>query len=431
MGMTADAADKKITELTLLPAASFSTSDVFPIVDISASETKKTRVLDLDTRYEVTPYTTNGDTEYYLTGAPTRLAIGAADTVYVTNGSVPSWAKLVNANISASAAIARSKIATGTTNRLVVNDGATGALSEAAAITANRAVISDANGVPIHATTTATEIGYVNGVTSSLCGINQACSVTNKTFNNTNTIPGDSITSGTVNTARLPTPMQLGDGLVSATSYGWTNDPNSGLYLIAANNPAIAVDGVAAMSFKKSAGGFGNVGLGGAASTSDTYIVTMSRTQASGGTVATVENPSTAANSKACITLITAAGANLGDICTYTTVGTVEAITDAMFIRPNGSTAGLHLDGGDLSTGYVRVYTAGDRTITGRTADFQANHNVKLYNLMILPVQGLGSTPTCGASQTGGVALTSTYIMCVCNSSAWKNVSDGSTTCTF
>lgn len=42
------------------------------------------------------------------------------------------------------------------------------AVSEAAAITANRALISDANGVPTHATTTATEIGYVNGVTSAI-----------------------------------------------------------------------------------------------------------------------------------------------------------------------------------------------------------------------------------------------------------------------
>lgn len=42
------------------------------------------------------------------------------------------------------------------------------AVSEAGAITASRALVSDANGVPTHATTTATEIGYVNGVTSAI-----------------------------------------------------------------------------------------------------------------------------------------------------------------------------------------------------------------------------------------------------------------------
>lgn len=42
------------------------------------------------------------------------------------------------------------------------------AVSPASAITGSRALVSDANGVPTHATTTATEIGYVNGVTSAI-----------------------------------------------------------------------------------------------------------------------------------------------------------------------------------------------------------------------------------------------------------------------
>jgi len=42
------------------------------------------------------------------------------------------------------------------------------AISAAAAITGSRALVSDANGVPTHATTTATELNYVNGVTSSI-----------------------------------------------------------------------------------------------------------------------------------------------------------------------------------------------------------------------------------------------------------------------
>lgn len=42
------------------------------------------------------------------------------------------------------------------------------AISEAPAITGNRALVSDANGVPTHSTTTATELGYVSGVTSNI-----------------------------------------------------------------------------------------------------------------------------------------------------------------------------------------------------------------------------------------------------------------------
>lgn len=43
-----------------------------------------------------------------------------------------------------------------------------GSIVEAAAITASRALISDANGIPTHSVTTSTELSYVNGVTSAI-----------------------------------------------------------------------------------------------------------------------------------------------------------------------------------------------------------------------------------------------------------------------
>lgn len=51
-------------------------------------------------------------------------------------------------------------------NRVIQSSG--GAVVEAAAITASRALASDSNGIPVAATTTATELGYVNGVTSAI-----------------------------------------------------------------------------------------------------------------------------------------------------------------------------------------------------------------------------------------------------------------------
>jgi hypothetical protein len=56
---------------------------------------------------------------------------------------------------------------TWTANRLAYANSTT-QLSALAAITANRALISNASGLPTHANTTATEIGYVNGVTSAI-----------------------------------------------------------------------------------------------------------------------------------------------------------------------------------------------------------------------------------------------------------------------
>lgn len=76
-------------------------------------------------------------------------------------------ASLVNDDISASAAIARSKLAAGSAHRLVVND-ASGVMIDAAAITADRALISNANGIPVHSAVTATELGHLSGVTSGI-----------------------------------------------------------------------------------------------------------------------------------------------------------------------------------------------------------------------------------------------------------------------
>lgn len=51
-------------------------------------------------------------------------------------------------------------------NRVMKSSG--GAVVEAAAITASRALISDANGIPTHSTVTSTELGYLSGVTSAI-----------------------------------------------------------------------------------------------------------------------------------------------------------------------------------------------------------------------------------------------------------------------
>jgi hypothetical protein len=97
-----------------------------------------------------------------------RFAIGTQDHVLIGQGASDSaFGLITNANIDAAAAIARSKIAAGTAHRLVVND-ASGNLIDAAAITADRALISDANGIPTHSAVTATELGYLSGVTSGI-----------------------------------------------------------------------------------------------------------------------------------------------------------------------------------------------------------------------------------------------------------------------
>jgi hypothetical protein len=80
-----------------------------------------------------------------LTDIP--LATAVTGTLPIANGGTNSTTALNN-------------------NRVILSSG--GAIVEAPAITASRALVSDSNGIPTHATTTTTEIGYVNGVTSAI-----------------------------------------------------------------------------------------------------------------------------------------------------------------------------------------------------------------------------------------------------------------------
>src|SRR4051812_13683350 len=114
---------------------------------------------------------------------------------YDAEGSGNSLTNVKNTNIKAAAAIALDKLA---------------------ATTASRALVSDGSGFVSPATTTATEIGYVNGVTSSLCGINQSCTLTSKTLTSP-TITGPSI-SGTIGTALTASKIVLTDGSSNLTT---------------------------------------------------------------------------------------------------------------------------------------------------------------------------------------------------------------------
>jgi hypothetical protein len=76
------------------------------------------------------------------------------------NGKEPSFSVLPIAKGGTNSSSALSN------NRVI--QSSSGALIEAAAITANRALVSDSNGIPAHSSVTNTELGYVSGVTSAL-----------------------------------------------------------------------------------------------------------------------------------------------------------------------------------------------------------------------------------------------------------------------
>lgn len=108
---------------------------------------------------------TNTGTVTLPTATTTLVGRDTTDTLtgktIDADGTGNSISNIENADIKSSAAIALTKLA---------------------ATTVSKALVSDGSGVISPATTTSTEIGYVNGVTSSLCGINQSCTLTNKTL---------------------------------------------------------------------------------------------------------------------------------------------------------------------------------------------------------------------------------------------------------
>lgn len=107
--------------------------------------------------------------------------------------------------------------------RLAIGD-ASNLLSTNAAITGNRALISDANGVPTHSTVTNTELGYVSGVTSAIqTQMNLKAPLTSATLitPNIGVASGTSVTLSSLTANRIPV-IGTSGLLTDASAYTWT-----------------------------------------------------------------------------------------------------------------------------------------------------------------------------------------------------------------
>ena len=103
-------------------------------------------------------------------GIPTHSTVTSTELGYVS-GVTSSIQTQINGKEPTITTLPISKGGTNSSTALNNNRiirSTTGAIVEAAAITAARALISDADGIPTHSTVTSTELGYVSGVTSSI-----------------------------------------------------------------------------------------------------------------------------------------------------------------------------------------------------------------------------------------------------------------------
>ena len=101
------------------------------------------------------------------------IANGGTDQPLVgNNGAAPSYQPLnlaSGSSVTGVLAVSRGGTGSGTAlNNARIIVSSSGTIAEATAITASRALVSNVDGIPVAATTTSTEIGYVNGVTSAI-----------------------------------------------------------------------------------------------------------------------------------------------------------------------------------------------------------------------------------------------------------------------
>lgn len=106
---------------------------------------------------------------YVLIGNGTAQAVDLASigdiSASVAGGFVVKAGAITNAKVASGAAIARNKIASGTAYRILANSSL-GVMSENAALTANRIIISDANGQLVASDATATQAFYISTLVS-------------------------------------------------------------------------------------------------------------------------------------------------------------------------------------------------------------------------------------------------------------------------
>ena len=177
-----------------------------------------------------TPVFSSGMLTFSNTGVATIIAETITNT-HISPTAAIDYIKLkllnsvINSDINTTANIARTKIASGNSYRILVNN-ATGVFSEASAVSASKLLVSDINGVPVASTTTSTEADYISGLLSPI-----QPQLNDRLFFSSAIVPaeGDLViyTSGTWNRlAKGSTGQVLTSG---ASTISWASGTSNGL----------------------------------------------------------------------------------------------------------------------------------------------------------------------------------------------------------
>lgn len=136
---------------------------------------------------------THAQIDSHISAVTDVHGIGAANSVVgtgtsqtLTNKTIDADSNTIsnidNADIKTGAAIDRAKLASGHSYRVVTNNNL-GVMTDAAAITPARALVSDANGIPTHSTVTSTTLAFLDATSSVQTQLNAKEDVVNKSTN--------------------------------------------------------------------------------------------------------------------------------------------------------------------------------------------------------------------------------------------------------
>lgn len=152
---------------------------------------------------------------------------GTSGYLLSTNGSgTTSWTLIANANVDAAAAIAYSKLNLGTSIlNSDINASAAIAYSKLAALTVSRLLVSDGSGIVSASSVTSTEAGYLSGVTSAIqTQINTKAPSASPTFTGTVTTPATASRALVTGAS-----SELAAATTTATEIGYVNGVTSAI----------------------------------------------------------------------------------------------------------------------------------------------------------------------------------------------------------
>jgi hypothetical protein len=124
---------------------------------------------DIQTQFTGKLSTALADGQIFIgNGSGVATGVTPSGVIGLTNTGVFSIVNdsIVDADINSAAAITRSKLASGTANRIVINSSI-GVMTDAAVINPSVVLVSDANGIPTHSATATATLGYLD-ISSSL-----------------------------------------------------------------------------------------------------------------------------------------------------------------------------------------------------------------------------------------------------------------------